>query len=247
MYKNNTICKGMIKINLPIDIVSVNCINPSESLKALDYSSKNINFNNSYIFTSENVQSEEHEVIKIDKFKSILDYSNFMLKIGEYIKSDHVLVIQDDGHVVNSHNWSDDFLNYDYIGSPWPQTTKWRKRWSTKEYGDANKNVLKNRVGNGGFSLRSRAFLEYSSKFDSCNGLPEDVFLCLVNYKDALKEQIKFAPFDIAFKFSCEVPLKGRKLQKEGKNQNYDFENHFGWHGKRFLNSDKLLNLKNEI
>ena len=36
-------------------------------------------------------------------------------------------------------------------------------------------------------------------------------------------------------------------LQKEGKNQNYDFENHFGWHGKRFLNSDKLLNLKNEI
>ena len=77
--------------------------------------------------------------------------------------------------------------------------------------------LSKNRVGNGGFSLRSKEFLNYSSKFNDCLSYAEDVFLCLVNYEEAINNKIKFAPFEIALKFSYEVPLGGFKKNKEKK------------------------------
>ena len=38
-----------------------------------------------------------------------------------------------------------------------------------------------------------------------------------------------------------------RKILKfsEVKNKKYNFNTHFGWHGKRFKNYEDLLNLKN--
>ena len=42
------------------------------------------------------------------------------MTLKEYINSEHVLVIQDDGHIVNPDIWDDNFLDYDYIGAPWP-------------------------------------------------------------------------------------------------------------------------------
>tara|TARA_Y100000389_G_C17389898_1_gene479256 strand:+ start:514 stop:1239 length:726 start_codon:yes stop_codon:yes gene_type:complete len=235
------------KIKIPADIVSINCLSPHESLKALDYSTKNLTFNNSILFTSENVKSDIHKIIKIEKFNNLEDYSDFTLSLNSYISSNHVLIIQDDGHVVNPYQWKEEFLNYDYIGAPWPTENKWRKRWAKDGYQNAYDNVLNNRVGNGGFSLRSKKFLNYSSKFKTCNGIAEDTFLCLVNYEEAIKDEIKFAPFELAMQFSYEVPLKGRKLNKEDKSQELNTDNHFGWHGKRFLNSKELLNLKNEV
>ena len=231
---------------LPIDIISINCKNPEESLKALDYCKSFFTFENSILFTDKNIEKTEHSVIKINKFKNIHDYSNFVLTLNDYINSDHVLVIQDDGHIVNPDVWDDNFLDYDYIGAPWPTEYKFRKRWKKEMYKDSFKNSKINRVGNGGFSLRSKKFLEYSSLFKDCNGIPEDVFLCLVNYQKAIEENIRFAPFDIAYKFSYEVPLMGKNLDKEDKSQIFDSNYHFGWHGKRFLNSDELINLKNQ-
>jgi len=235
-----------MKKHLPIDLVSANCLSPEESLKALDYCNKFFSFNRTILFTSEKNISSDYETVSIDKFESIHDYSNFMLKIGNYTSSSHVLVVQDDGHIVNPINWDEKFLEYDYIGAPWPTSSKWRKRWNRNNLSNAGRFVKKNRVGNGGFSLRSRKFLDYSAKFDNCNGIAEDVFLCLENYLTAIDNNIKFAPFDIAFKFSAEVPLKGRRLNKENKNVYFDKSSHFGWHGKRFMNYEELLNLKNQ-
>tara|TARA_B110000008_G_scaffold250691_1_gene264179 strand:+ start:1525 stop:2235 length:711 start_codon:yes stop_codon:yes gene_type:complete len=229
---------------LPIDIISASCINPVDSLKTLDYCSSFFEFNNSILFTDSEIKSTNHQIVNIDKFQSIDDYSNFILKLGKYIESSHVLIVQDDGHIVNKDIWSDDFLDYDYIGAPWPSSKKFIKRWSDKKYGDTIQNIKLNRVGNGGFSLRSKNFLNYSSQFEDTGGIAEDIFLCLINYQKALSEEIKFAPFDIAIKFSYEVPLKGFNKSNEAKNKTYNLNNHFGWHGKRFLNSDKLMKLK---
>ena len=121
---------------LPIDIISINCKNPEESLKALDYCKSFFKFENSILFTDENIEQTEHSVIKINKFRSIHDYSNFVLTLKEYINSEHVLVIQDDGHIVNPDIWDDNFLDYDYIGAPWPTEYNFRKRWK-KEKGGA--------------------------------------------------------------------------------------------------------------
>jgi len=229
-----------------IDIVSINCINPIESIKAIEYSSKNISFKKQILFTDSNINHSTIDVINIKKIKSIHEYNNFILQLSNYIDCEYVLIVQDDGHVVNPHLWTDEFLKYDYIGAPWPNSKKWRSRWN--KYDEQQRLIIKNniknnRVGNGGFSLRSKKFLKYSEQFSDCNGLAEDIYLTLFKYQDAIDYGIKFCHFDLALRFSSETPLNFTK-SREIKNKNYNFNKHFGWHGKKSKNYSDLLDLK---
>ncbi len=52
---------------LEVDLVTVNTVNPNIALKAMDYSCKNLEFNNSYIFTNQPIRSDKHKIIKINK------------------------------------------------------------------------------------------------------------------------------------------------------------------------------------
>ena len=83
------------------------------------------------------------------------------MNLNNYIDSDFVLIIQDDGHIVNPHLWDNEFLNYDYIGAPWPNNKKWKNRFSKydeKVSSNIIRNFNLNNIGNGGFSLRSKNF-----------------------------------------------------------------------------------------
>lgn len=103
----------------------------------------------------------------------------------------HILVFQWDGYLANPNNWTDEFLEYDYIGAPW----YWEKE---------------RQVGNGGFSLRSIKLLNALSElhriipFNFSN--PEDVTICR-DYRELLetKYDIKFAPIEVAKRFSFET------------------------------------------
>ena len=105
------------------------------------------------------------------------------------------------------------------------------------------KNFHKNRVGNGGFCIRSRKFLEFSTQFDSCNGLGEDTFLCTRKYEEAIEYGIKFAPLELAAKFSYENPCIefGTSWNQP---TSFNKSNHFGWHGSNFTNTNELMRLK---
>jgi len=216
--------------NLAIDLVTVNTLNPHTALKAMDYSCKNLEFNNSYIFTDKPIRSDKHEIIRINKFKSIDDYSNFVLNFENFqFKSDFILIIQDDGFVINPNKWSDSFYEYDFIGAPWPETDKISNVRFGKEEIIAKR---KNRIGNGGFSLRSKKYLNYSSQFNNCRGYPEDLFLNALNYEKAKKKNLNFPPPEKAYKFSTETPFFGKS-----KNILLDSRyalgiSSFGFHGK---------------
>ena len=81
-------------------------------------------------------------VVRIDPLDSRDAYSQLMLKsLLPHIDTPHALVIQWDGYVVNARAWDPAFLDCDYIGAKW--------YW----HGDGL------RIGNGGFSLRSRRLL----------------------------------------------------------------------------------------
>jgi len=235
-------------LKLPIDLITINCNKVDEGKKALEFSSQHIEFNNIYFFSDIKVKGNFTHV-PINKINGVSEYNDFILGLGNYIKSPYALVIQDDGHVLSSKKWTNDFLKYDYIGAPWPNDEKWNKRWD--KYGNEisdkiKKHSIQNRIGNGGFSLRSKKFLNYCSQFKETGVLAEDIFLTLYNYDKAKDFKISFPDIDLAVQFSYETPLKGRGLRKENKSQSYTIGSHFGWHGKKFLNSDKLLNLKNE-
>lgn len=220
-----------------ITLVSVNCLNPVDSMKALQYSSKDIKFKEIVLFTNENLFAPNVRTILIDKFDSINGYSDFILTLYKYFTdTDYILLIQDDGFIVNPDNWDNDFLNYDYIGAPWPAERDWVNLQQTKEWMP----VGFNQVGNGGFSLRSNKFLKASSIFTTCKGYGEDAWLCTVNYKYMLANGIKFPSIQTAKKFSYENPLRNWDVMIE-----FDANNHFGFHGRRFTNSQQLIDLKN--
>ena len=149
-----------------------------------------------------------------DHTKTLEDYNKFMVSdLNSEIVDGHVLVIQYDGYILNPAAWTNDFLNYDYIGAPWI-TQPWPKAFT---------------VGNGGFSLRSKKFLEHSSKLEYCDfTIPEDVFLCRVNGQKLQDSGIKFAPFSVAYDFSVEdLPYKDQ----------------FGFHGKRTIMISKQMGI----
>ena len=103
------------------------------------------------------------------------------------VKTSHMLNIEWDAGVHNIDAWTPEFLEYDYIGAPWP--------WHNDH-----------RVGNGGFSLRSQRLMEYLSNhvewFPICH--PDDDTICR-RYSDALTGiGFKFAPEELADKFAFE-------------------------------------------
>lgn len=160
--------------------------------------------------------------IKIVSIKNPEDYSRFMLfSLGDYISSSHALCIQHDGFPLNSLLWERGFLDWDYIGAPWPESHDGVRY--TDEEGQLH------RVGNGGFSLRSKRLLSLPSKlglkFGPIHGsINEDGILCC-KWNKALKSAgIKYAPVDIAARFSTEEVVKGITKEKS-----------FGFHGLKYM------------
>lgn len=87
----------------------------------------------------------------------IREYSRFVLQdLHTYIETSHVLIVQADGFVLNPGLWNPGWLDYDYVGAPWPETLRVGKYVIP----------LANRVGNGGFSLRSRRLLKMTAPID---------------------------------------------------------------------------------
>ena len=136
----------------------------------------------------------------IQPLHSRADYSRFMLQeLHDHISTAHALCIQWDGYVLNAQAWDASFLDYDYIGSVWPQ------------FGDGH------RVGNGGFSLRSKRLLEACRDLPFNGSQPEDVLIGRI-WRTRLENQgLKFAPEDVARRFSYE------RLRPSGQE--------FGFHG----------------
>lgn len=116
-------------------------------------------------------------------------YSRFVMKdLLQHIETEHVLLIQWDGYVVNPVAWGHDFLDHDYIGA----------RWGFHK--DAHC------VGNGGFSLRSRRLLEALQDPAIDRFEPEDEMICR-HYRPMLESRygIRFAPSEVADRFSFET------------------------------------------
>jgi hypothetical protein len=131
-------------------------------------------------------------------------YSRFcMQELEHHVVGTHVLVVQNDGYIIHPDLWNPEWLQYDYIGAPWP--VKWARR------------IGRHRVGNGGFSLRSRALVSECSRLKFWEGINEDIQICQI-HRDRLEERgMKFAPLEVAQRFAVEWdPVPG---------------NTFGFHG----------------
>lgn len=205
---------------LNVDLISINCVNPEQSVKALLYSSEQIEFGSIKLFAHYKPSNitDKIEFILIEKLTHQTINWFAINKLSDYINNEFMLSIHDDGFVINADKWSDEFLEYDYIGAPWPDLD-WCK---------------KNRVGNGGFVLKSKKFmnLEQSLPYTPNHN---DTYVTNIHHDFFKMYGCKYAPVEVAGKFSLEHDIPEVE---------YDLNNTFGFHGKltqQVLDKIKLL------
>lgn len=162
------------------------------------------------------VKDDDKRVVPIPKINSMEELSSFYIKeVYKYIDTDYALFFHPDGFILNPSAWDNEFLKYDYIGAPW------------YHFG-------KPVIGNGGFSLRSKRLMEYVAKnYKKIGGQihPEDSWICRLARKNLEKAGMKFAPIDVASRFS-----------KEGNTRGIIWNGEFGWHGANSTDISKWLN-----
>jgi hypothetical protein len=158
-----------------VTICAIDSAQPEKAKKAIERSKRHIKFGGELFIDHNSINSRQA-------------YSRFVLQeLHKYIYTDFVLIVQWDGWVINPNAWQDAFLDYDYIGAVWP--------WHPEGL----------RVGNGGFSLRSKKLLELTAdpKF-VYKDRNEDDLICHVNRDFLVSNGIKFAPEELARYFSFE-------------------------------------------
>jgi hypothetical protein len=214
------------KLQLPdVTLVAVTSVNIDEANFALQHSLSRIAFGSVRLLCSK-LPAKPDPQIRYCRIPQINlgGYNWVMLrKLHEEIETSHCLLVQADGFVLAPERWEPEFLDYDYIGAPWPPEIYVQQNppWALQ---------LANRVGNGGFSLRSKRLLEATARVPieaiSFPVMSEDVVICHYLYDSLCAQGIKFAPLDMAARFAIET---------EGAVPGSTVETVFGFHGKHLL------------
>jgi hypothetical protein len=198
-----------MKLQLPtVTLLIVDCVNADMAKKVVDICKSKVDFGDIKLLTHLPIDSEYK--VEIVPLKTLVAYSIFMLtKCHEYTNTSHVLVVQLDGFILNPESFNYDWLSLDYISPLFVQYDK---------------------VGSGGFSLRSKALMQNVSanmpKWDGTQrhadyiqsqlGYYEDGVICLSN---------KFKHFKFA------TPEQAAMFAQGGnKNPTYYRDRPFGFH-----------------
>jgi hypothetical protein len=118
-------------------------------------------------------------------------YCDFLwYELHKYIHTKFMLSIQWDAWVIDAGMWTDEFLEYDYVGAPW---------WFNDRYNVGNGTALR--------SLGLMRFLAEHSDVFTVDG-KEDELLCRVYRPTLERHGFKWAPEQLAsrFAFECARP-----------------------------------------
>lgn len=199
--------KNSSKLKLPnVTLAAMTSVKLYETLKALQYSMKGIEFGEVVLITHRRPLFLPKEITyrHTDKLTDI-DCFNYKMvyELGNYIHTDYVLLVHYDGFVIYPESWREEFLSYDYIGSPWPIPAPGTKHCYHDVYGNLC------RVGNS-VSLRSKRLLEFPGKagltweMDEDGFYNEDIFLCCMNKHRIEEAGMRIAPVEVAKYFAHE-------------------------------------------
>ena len=209
-----------MKHQLPtVTLLGIDCVNLERLEMAMEICQKDLEFGAVKILSS--LPGENSALVKIPAINSTAEYSVFVInELHKYVDTPYVLIVQYDGFVLAPEAWKDEFLEYDYIGSPWLVAD-----WSVEKFDFPPELVGQFVVGNGGFSLRSKKLLSLTAELAQAGEIPrqdpEDVALC-VWYRALLEGRgAKFAPVSLAKEFSFE----GESLDS------YAWDGQLGFHG----------------
>ena len=123
------------------------CVHVQSAIDVLDRCETLCNFGAVKLFTS--CEIEHPHKVPILPLTTLYDYSEFMLKKAhEFVETEHALIVQHDGYILNPGAWNPSWLKYDYMGPLWIHK---------HPIGPLS-------VGSGGFSLRSKRLMDFVAK-----------------------------------------------------------------------------------
>ena len=180
----------MERLRLPgVTLCAVDARSPALAAEALRLSMAQVEVGRVMLLTDGNFDAGPGiEVIDVGPVRSGAEYSHVVLRrLPQHVHTGHVLVTQWDGFVRDASAWSDEFLEYDYIGAVWADAPPARCG------------------GNGGFSLRSRRLLQAGLDSRIVDEHPEDLRLAQT-YRALLEHDhgVRFAEPALARRFAFE-------------------------------------------
>ena len=198
-------------LSLPkITLVVVTSVKIDQNIDALIKSTNGIQYGDVKFFSHEHPQKLPSNI----KFVRIepIDYVGFSRftfhEMWKYIDTEFCFLVHHDGWATGPENWSDRFLDFDYIGAPWAYS----EQAYITDYGEHV------RVGNAGVSIRSKKLLEMPTKLglkleERQGYYNDDGNYCVYHRKTFLENGIKYAPIELAAKFSSEIYIEGITVQ----------------------------------
>ena len=156
-------------------------------------------------------------------------YSVFVMhSLYAFIKTDYCLIVQDDSWVLDGKNFKPEYYDYDYIGAATHAAVVGNELQLHGSWVDA---PVRTMVQNGGFSLRSKRFLEAPNKLGLTHTPANNIYLWnedvqLTAIKRRLLEScgLKFASEEVSRGFALEYAVP--KLY-----EGFDFSQLLGHHG----------------
>lgn len=146
------------------------------------------------------------KIIWDEKIDSIDSWNEKMIKeLPMYIDTTHALIIHQDGYVIHPELWNPQWLEYDFIGAPWPLPQ------DDYSYRDVEGNIV--RVGNS-VSLRSKKLMDLVAPLQMdyhYGNNNEDGQICCWSRNWLEAQGCIFAPLEIAVHFSKEHELPENK------------------------------------
>ena len=158
---------------------------------ALSYSQRLFPLANRIVFSDTLEGWDATKVIRIPKLSCVEEYNELLLtNAWKHIRTDFFQIIQWDGHVITPNAFRPNFLEFDYIGAVWPHHKT-------------------RRVGNGGFSLRSKRLMETVEGLlpgvSDWQQIPEDDLICRTLGERLEQDHgIRFADIAMANAYSVE-------------------------------------------
>lgn len=130
--------------------------------------------------------------VHVEKFNTIEHSRICLQEVGKHVDTNWALFIQFDGFPTRPEVWTEEFLQYDYIGAPFQKPDRLV-------------------VGNGGFSLRSKKLLDLTPSCpqvdDGDVGMLEDQVISFSSREWLESQGIRFAPVELAKQFSTAEEL----------------------------------------
>ena len=149
------------KLKLPqVTLAAMTSVNVSAAIKAMQYSMRGIDFGDAVLITHRKpfLLPKSIRYSHTDRLRDIDAFNYKMVyELGTHIHTDFALIVHADGFVVHPELWRDEFLDYDYIGAPWPLPPE----GDTTTYRDRDGNIC--RVGNSA-GIRSKRLMDFPKK-----------------------------------------------------------------------------------